>query len=148
MEEEEEDIYGVSDGEQEARRLPRGTQDDSDYQDSLEDPEIDEELALPSQFRRTLPLDSVGIDDSMVDQLVEQLYSFHSCTSDAYNACNDEYAQSSNSYTSILKLLRFQKPSGSIPNVLGLPKFMEKQDLDDLALLQQLYEGWGRPIEP
>ena len=109
---------------------------------------MDEELALPSHFGRSLPLDSVGLDDSVADRLVEQLYSFHGCTSDAHNACDDEYAQSPDSYTSIPELLHFQNPGGSIPDVLTLPKFMEKQDLDDPALLRQLYEGRGLPKEP
>jgi hypothetical protein len=109
---------------------------------------MDEELALPSQLGRSPPPDSAGLDDSVADRLVEQLYSFHGCTSDAHNACDDEYAQSPDSYTSIPKLLRFQKPGGSIPDVLGLPKFMEKRELDDPALLRQLYEGRGRPTEP
>src|SRR5208282_4777236 len=151
IDKEGEDIYGVSDREREAQRLPRGNQDaqdDSDYQDSIEDPEMDEELALPSQFRRTLPLDSAGIDDSVADRLVEQLYSFHGCTSDAHDACDDEYAQSPDSYTSISDLFCSQKPSGSIPDVLKLPGFMEQQQLNDPALLRQLFEGRGPPKEP
>jgi hypothetical protein len=83
------------------------------------------------------------MDDSLAGRLVEQLHSFHGCTTDAHNACDDEYAQSPDSYTTIPELYRSQKPGGSIPNVLKLPKFMERQDLDDPALLQQLYEGWS-----
>jgi hypothetical protein len=172
IEEGGEDIYGVSDGEQEARRLPRGNQDaqadldhqdglgdpemdeeldaqdDSDSQDGLEDPEMDEEPALPSQFGHNPPLDSVGSDDSVADRLAEQLYSFHGCPSEAHDAHDDEYAQSPDSYTYISDLFRLQKPGGSIPDVLGSPKFMEKQDLNDPALLRQLYEGRGPPTEP
>jgi hypothetical protein len=151
IEEEEEDIYGVSDGEREAQRLPRGNQDaldDSDYQDSLEDPKTDEELAMPSQFSRTPSLNPVELDDSVADRLVEQLYSFHGCSSDAHDAHDDEYAQSPDSYTSISDLFRLQKPGGSIPDVLKLPGFMEQQQLNDPALLQQLFEGWGPPKEP
>jgi hypothetical protein len=122
--------------------------DDSDSQDDLEDSKMDEELALPSQFGHALPLDSVGSDDSVVDRLVEQLYSFHGCTSEAHDAHNDEYAQSPDSYTYISELFHCQKPSSSIPDVLGSPKFMEKQDLDDPALLRQLYEGQSPPTEP
>jgi len=154
IEEEEEDIYGVSDGEREARRLPRGNQDapdDSDYLDSLEDLEIDEEeeeLALPSQFCRTPSPNSARLDDSVADRLVEQLYSFHGCPSAAHDAHDDEHAQSPDSYTSISNLFRLQKPGGSIPDVLKLPGFMERQQLNDPALLQQLFEGRSPPKEP
>jgi hypothetical protein len=158
IEEEEEDIYDVSDREREAQRGPRRNQDPQAPIDPRnhrqEDPRMDElathleEQTLISQLGLAPHPNSSEIDDSLAGQLAEQLYSFHGCTTDAHNACDDKYTQSPDSYTSIPELLRSQKPGGSIPDVLKLPKFMEKQDLDNPALLQQLYEGWSPTREP
>ena len=107
-------MYDVSDREREAPRIPRRNQG----------PGMDklathlEEQTLISQSSLAPRPNSSELDDSVAGRLAEQLYSFHGCPSDAHDACDDEYTQSPDSHTLISDLLHFQKPGGSIPNVL------------------------------
>jgi hypothetical protein len=188
----DEDIYGVSDGDQEVRRLPKettefqdqdqdqdqdqgqGSLDNPDYQDSLVEEDINQLAAhlgkqslnsqgsprkSPRKSRRksrtAKSADLVGnsVADSaasqleVASQLAEQFYSFHSCTDDAHDACNAEYTQSLALYTTIAEILRFQELGTLVPDALSALDFLESPEIDEAALLQQLYKGWRPPIE-
>jgi hypothetical protein len=102
---------------QEKSGPPRTTDPKDHHQEDhhQEDPGMDELAThlegqtLSSQSGLALHLNSSEMDDSLAGRLARQLYSIHGCTTDAHNACDDEYAQSPNSYTSIPEFLRSQK---------------------------------------
>jgi len=138
IDEEREDIYRVSDGEQEQRQDLAASLDnnnDSSQDGSVGSNEIDElashlqnqtlsaaSSAAPSPPPSDASSDAGNADDdSVVNRLVEQLYSFHGCSNEAHNACDAEQV----SYTSISDILSFQEPGRHIPDVLSKLELLE-----------------------
>jgi hypothetical protein len=139
----DEDLYGVSDGEQEPRRLPKDKPDEPahlDYGDSPNDVEINQSA---THLRKQSPTSQTGLDapdprpsradlasDSTASQLVKQLYSFQGCTSRARDAYEHKHAELHSQHkacSSLPDLLGLQTPSDSIPNILIESKFMESE---------------------
>jgi hypothetical protein len=124
----EEDLYRVSDGEQEPQGL---FGDGQDGPDGSGDPKIDD------------------LKESLAAQLVKQLISFQDCTSNAHNAHEHEHAQlhsQTGACSTLSDLLIAQRPSDAIPDVLTASKIIKgksEQCKVDPALMQQLFEGRG-----
>jgi hypothetical protein len=134
------DVYGVSDGEQEARRPAISQQDD---QDEAEIAQLATRLGgqslEPSGRRSRSPIPEreppeveLG-ESSTATRLLKQLYSFQGCTNKAHQAHDDEHAQFQfhpreepcHSFADLLQLQEL-KPSGPMPDVLSSPTLMGK----------------------
>ena len=156
----DEDIYGVSDGDQEpwiplqdnqASQAIQDSKENSLDQDSKQgsvgEAEIDALAAylttqtLYSQPRQPSQSTPVGHDDLVAQQLADHLYSFRGCLDEAHEACDAKY----DSYTSMSDILSFQEPGKHIPDVLSDPGLLQSASMSyniDPVVLQQLYEGW------